>query len=98
MRVSLETNFKLKVQLKFLFVCLFVCCNWFCFCPLQHVIKEFGVNRCMFGSDWPVLLLAADSYKKVYETYMECVDILSDEAKQQVFCENGANFYNLLLD
>ena len=52
----------------------------------------------MFGSDWPVLLLAADSYKKVYETYMECVDILSDEAKQQVFCENGANFYNLLLD
>lgn len=32
---------------------------------IDFAIQTFGANRCMFGSDWPVLLLAGD-YKQVW--------------------------------
>jgi len=34
---------------------------------VKKVLEWFGPKRCMFGSDWPVCLLAA-SYDKVVET------------------------------
>ena len=49
----------------------------------------------MFGSDWPVLLMASETYTTVYRAYMECLDNLTDEAKQKILHKNGAKFYNL---
>jgi L-fuconolactonase len=58
------------------------------------VFSAFGVDRLMYGSDWPVSLLAAE--------YSECVNIIekymsnySDEDKRKVFGENAARFYGL---
>ena len=34
---------------------------------LDRALDAFGPERLMFGSDWPVCLLAADDYRAVYE-------------------------------
>jgi L-fuconolactonase len=39
---------------------------------VRRVVAWFGRERCMFGSDWPVCLLAA-SYAQVFETLVQIV-------------------------
>jgi len=39
---------------------------------VTQVLEWFGPGRCMFGSDWPVCLLAAD-YAEVFETMREII-------------------------
>ncbi|MNP92713.1 Amidohydrolase [compost metagenome] len=71
--------------------------NWkyedFVFC-LDVLFSAFGVNRLMYGSDWPVSLLAA--------SYSQCVDIIekymsnySEADKRKLFGENAVRFYGL---
>jgi len=52
---------------------------------VRRVIDWFGPDRCMFGSDWPVSLLAA-SYEQVVTTTRELVadddQIMGDTAAQ----------------
>ncbi|MCQ4085467.1 amidohydrolase [Saccharibacillus sp. JS10] len=60
---------------------------------VRHVLKAFGPERVMFGSDWPVCLLAAD--------YDQVVDILeqalppawSQADRDLLFGENAKRFY-----
>jgi len=56
---------------------------------VNRVLDWFGPERCMFGSDWPVCLLAA-SYGDVVEALRS---IAGDDAK--VFGETAARVYGL---
>ncbi|MCB0559929.1 MAG: amidohydrolase family protein [Lewinellaceae bacterium] len=61
---------------------------------LSHLFECFGPGRLMFGSDWPVCLLAAEygQVKGILERFMEP---LSEEAKQKVWADNAIEFYQL---
>jgi len=61
---------------------------------LDVVFDAFGVNRLMFGSDWPVILLSGIyvQWKSLIEKYMEN---FRQEDKYQVFSLNAIEFYNL---
>lgn len=61
---------------------------------VQHALDWFGPPRCMFGSDWPVCLLAA-SYQRVVEALRFCLDGLGDAATAAIFGENAERFYRL---
>jgi len=61
---------------------------------VQHVLEWFGPQRCMFGSDWPVCLLAA-SYDQVVEALSFCLDGVSDEERAGIMGENAQRFYRL---
>ena len=61
---------------------------------LDVVFNAFGPDRIMFGSDWPVCLLAA-SYEqqlKIVENYMVP---LSAADKSNIMGENARKFYKL---
>jgi len=60
---------------------------------LDHVFTSFGPNRLLFGSDWPVCLLAAD-YKKVLSIIKNYLDKYSTETKAQVLGSNAMKIYN----
>jgi L-fuconolactonase len=65
------------------------------FNPYMDVIFEtFGSKRILFGSDWPVCLLAAN-YKKVYDLIFDYLDNHSIETKAQIFGLNAIKIYNL---
>jgi L-fuconolactonase len=60
-----------------------------------HVMQLFGAERVMFGSDWPVCLLAA-SYEQVWSVTRTLVtECLGTEAEEAVFGRNAARFYRL---
>lgn len=61
---------------------------------VRHVIDAFGWDRVMFGSDWPVCLLAGD-YQRVWNALREALGDISDERKAKVFGANAIRFYRL---
>jgi L-fuconolactonase len=62
---------------------------------IEHVVQCFGFDRLMFGSDWPVCLLAG-SYDRVIEALQEVLaSRLNDETAQKLFGENAVRFYKL---
>jgi L-fuconolactonase len=61
---------------------------------IRHVIEQFGTDRVMFGSDWPVCLLA-DTYDKVVEGLTANLDQLSNHERQAVFGKTAAAWYGL---
>jgi len=70
--------------------------NWKTWTPVQlepyvaRVLDWFGPERCMFGSDWPVCLLAAD-YSRVVQAMRT---ITGDD--QQVFGATASRVYRLV--
>lgn len=63
---------------------------------LSHVFNVFGPDRVMFGSDWPVALLAASSYGDVVNALRTVVGPhLSTEEHRKLFHDNGARFYGV---
>jgi L-fuconolactonase len=61
----------------------------------DHVMEHFGVERLMFGSDWPVCLLAA-SYEQVLTATQTLVTSgLGKGSEDAVFGGNAARFYRL---
>jgi len=61
----------------------------------DHIMEQFGAERVMFGSDWPVCLLAA-SYEQVLSTTRTLVtSSLGAGADEAVFGGNAARFYHL---
>ena len=58
------------------------------------VLECFGPERLMFGSDWPVCLLAG-SYSQVFESVQELLTDLNAVERSRVFGENAADFYRL---
>jgi L-fuconolactonase len=61
---------------------------------LDVVFEAFGAERLMFGSDWPVCLLAA-SYGQVKEIVDDYLRDFSEGEKSKVFGENAIRFYGL---
>lgn len=61
---------------------------------LDVVFEAFGTERIMFGSDWPVCLVAGEyaQVKGIIETY---TNDFSDLEKAKVFGENAARFYGI---
>lgn len=61
---------------------------------VECALELFGTERLMFGSDYPVCLLAA-TYDRVLESFQELLRDLSDDERSQVFSENARRFYRL---
>ncbi len=65
------------------------------FTPYLDVVAEaFGTKRIMFGSDWPVCLVAA-SYRQVLNIVTDYFSDFSLDEQKAFFGENATNFYNL---
>ena len=63
----------------------------------EVVVEQFGYDRLMFGSDWPVCLLAG-TYRQVWDSAHTTVGPLSDEEHAKVFGRNAATFYKLAVE
>jgi L-fuconolactonase len=61
---------------------------------LDVVVNAFGTNRVLFGSDWPVCLVAA-SYEKMLEIVIDYFSSFSKNEQEQFFGLNAIRFYNL---
>jgi L-fuconolactonase len=62
---------------------------------VEHVVECFGLDRIMFGSDWPVCLLAG-SYGQVITVLRELLSpVLNEDADRKIFGANAARFYKL---
>lgn len=71
--------------------------NWteldFTYC-LDVVTESFGIKRLLFGSDWPVSLLAA-TYKQSYAIVEHYFSKFSSEEQERIWGKNAIEFYNL---
>jgi L-fuconolactonase len=61
---------------------------------LDVVFEAFGVDRVIYGSDWPVCLLAG-SYARIYSLAADYVAALDNAAKEKFFGGNAARFYRI---
>jgi L-fuconolactonase len=61
---------------------------------LDVAFEAFGPDRLMFGSDWPVCLLAA-SYRQVKQVIEEYVDRKAPAEREKIFGANAVRFYDL---
>jgi L-fuconolactonase len=61
---------------------------------LTHMLDLFGPDRLIWGSDWPVCLLAAP-YAAVLDLVKGFVDRHCPGARQAVFADNAIRFYGL---
>lgn len=61
---------------------------------VDHVVDLFGFDRLMFGSDWPVALLAG-SYQQVVDALKEVLGDLSESETEKVWGGTAAKFYGL---
>jgi L-fuconolactonase len=62
---------------------------------VERILELFGVERVMFGSDWPVCLLSANSYHAVVEALEDTLAGLSASERARVFGGTAAEFYSL---
>ncbi len=61
---------------------------------LDVVFESFGIDRLMYGSDWPVCLLAG-SYEKQLSITESYINSLSDTEQNKIMGANAFHFYNL---
>jgi L-fuconolactonase len=61
---------------------------------MELVLKAFGTHRMMYGSDWPVCLVAGN-YDRVKQVVTQFVTDLSIEDQHLIMGQNSINFYSL---
>jgi L-fuconolactonase len=61
---------------------------------INVALESFGEERVMFGSDWPVALLASP-YQRWYETLQTLTAHLSILGRQRLWVENAQHFYRI---
>ena len=61
---------------------------------INWALESFGPDRMMFGSDYPVCLLAA-TYERVLESFQEALKDLKETERAKIFCDNAVEFYQL---
>jgi L-fuconolactonase len=61
---------------------------------LDVVLEAFGTKRLMFGSDWPVCMLAA-SYSQVIEIIENHIEQFTKTEKNAIWHQNATDFYHL---
>lgn len=61
---------------------------------MNLVFESFGASRVMYGSDWPVCLVAGN-YSQVKTLVTDFITDLSQEQQNAIMGGNAAKFYNL---
>ena len=61
---------------------------------IDTCVEYFGVERCMFGSNFPVDKLHVD-YSTIWSTYWQLTEDFSPEQRQLMFADNCRQFYRL---
>lgn len=61
---------------------------------IMHCIESFGVERCMFGSDYPVGRLWA-SFAKTFDDFRQAVSDLTVTEQAALFHDNTCRFYRM---
>jgi L-fuconolactonase len=61
---------------------------------VEHALDVFGASRCMFGSDWPVALIAGD-YTQVLSATEDLLADLVDADRDLVLAGTAVGFYGL---
>ena len=61
---------------------------------LDIVVETFGTGRIMYGSDWPVCLVAA-SYEEMMDIVKNYFSSFSKDEQEKFFGLNAVTFYNL---
>ena len=61
---------------------------------MKLVLEFFGTGRVMYGSDWPVCLVAGN-YSMVMALVTDFITDLSQEQQNAIMGGNAAKFYNL---
>ncbi|HEV7334157.1 MAG TPA: amidohydrolase family protein [Flavisolibacter sp.] len=61
---------------------------------MDAVVELFGTHRLLFGSDWPVCLLAA-AYEDVLLIVKDYFSFYSETEKEKIFADNAIQFYNI---
>ncbi len=61
---------------------------------IDHVLNVFGPKRCMFGSDWPVALLATD-YKRWVDLVKGVISSLSQSEQDRIMGGTAIEAYKL---
>ncbi|MGI9549628.1 MAG: amidohydrolase family protein [Aurantibacter sp.] len=61
---------------------------------MDFTLKAFGTDRIMFGSDWPVCLVAGD-YGQVKKLVTDFIGDLSDDEQLGIMGGNASKFYDL---
>lgn len=59
---------------------------------IDHALHAFGVERVLFGSDWPVVNLAG-SFGRWFDALSELTIDLSKAEKERLFAQNCRDFY-----
>ena len=62
---------------------------------IEHTITCFGENRVMYGSDWPVCLVAA-KYNEVKNLLEQYLAIQFSNSRDKIFGSNAKEFYRLI--
>jgi L-fuconolactonase len=61
---------------------------------VQHIWNAFGEDRLIFGSDWPVCLLAGD-YTEVKRAAATCLEALRAPVTSKIWGANAIAAYQL---
>lgn len=61
---------------------------------IDVVLESFGPSRLVYGSDWPVCLVAA-SYEEQFGVVQKAIEKLSPAEKKKILGENAISFYHL---
>jgi L-fuconolactonase len=62
---------------------------------VDHIMESFSTKRIMFGSDWPVALLGAESYSQVVQLAETLTESLSDSEKEAFWKLNVVRSYKI---
>ena len=77
--------------------------EWLVPCNVENIkgyvleaIDSFGINRCMFGSNFPVdKHFSKKSFKFFWNSYFEITKKLSQNEKNKIFFLNAERYYNI---
>ncbi|HRJ45231.1 MAG: amidohydrolase family protein [Caldilineaceae bacterium] len=61
---------------------------------MEHILDCFGPERVLFGSDWPVVNLAAD-YRRWFHLALDTISTYSLPEQQMILHDNAVRFYRL---
>ena len=59
-----------------------------------HYIEAFGVDRCYFGTNWPVDRMYSD-YRSVIDAYAQIIGDLSGDEQVALFSGNAERIYRI---
>jgi L-fuconolactonase len=61
---------------------------------LEYAIESFGVDRCMFASNFPVDSMAG-TFDELYSTFCEVTSGIDDGSRDKLFADNAERIYRI---